>query len=103
MLLRFFGYLLLCVALVAAAFDGARMLADKGELAFTSVLQHWQTLNPAGLAAMQQAVESINPYLWSPLLMTVLVLPAWMVAGGLGMAIYIAGYRRPRPDLPEGI
>jgi hypothetical protein len=35
--------------------------------------------------------------------MTVLVLPAWIVAGGLGIAIYIAGYRRPRPNLPEGI
>lgn len=103
MLLRFLGYFFLCVALVAAAFDGARMLADKGELAFTSVLQHWQTLHPAGLAAVQQAVEGINSHLWSPLLMSVLVLPAWMVAGGLGIALYMAGYRRPRPNLPEGI
>jgi hypothetical protein len=103
MALRFLGYVLLCLALAATAFDGARMLADKGELAFTSVFQHWQTLHPAGLAAAQQAVESVNPYLWSPLLMTVLVLPAWMVAGGLGIMLYMAGYRRPRPDLPDAI
>ena len=103
MLLRFFGYVLLCVGLVSAAFDGARMLADRGELAFTSVLQHWQTLHPAGLAGAKQLVEGINPYLWSPLLMSVLVLPAWLVAGGLGIFIYMTGYRRPRPNLPEGI
>lgn len=103
MFLRFLGYLFLCGALAAAAFDGARMLADKGELAFTSVLQHWQTLNPAGLAAVRQAIEGASSYLWSPLMMSVLVLPAWMVAGGLGIALYMAGYRRPRPNLPEGI
>ena len=103
MLLRLCGYLFLCVALAAAAFDGARIIADKGALTFTSVLQHWERLNPQGLAAAQGAVEGINSYLWSPLLMTVLVLPAWAVAGGLGIALYLAGYRRPRPALPDGI
>jgi hypothetical protein len=103
MLLRFSGYLLLCVALAAAAFDGTRMIADQGALAFTSVIQHWQTLRPQSLAAARDAVEHVNPYLWSPLLMTVLVLPAWLVAGGLGILLYMAGYRRPRPTLPDGI
>lgn len=103
MLLRFAGYLLLCVALAAAAFDGTRMIADKDGFAFTSGIHHWQTLHPASLAAAREAVEAVNPYLWSPLLMTVLVLPAWLVAGGLGIMLYMAGYRRPRPSLPDGI
>jgi hypothetical protein len=103
MLLRFFGYLLLAIALAAAAYDGTRMIADKGELSFTSVLQHWESLAPQSLSATRGAVEEISSYLWSPLLMAVLVLPAWMVSGGLGILIYIAGYRRPRPALPDGI
>jgi len=103
MFLRLLGYLFLCVALAATAFDGTRLLADKGALAFTSVLQHWQTLNSPSLEAARTAVENLSPYLWSPLLMAVLVLPAWMVAGGLGLAVYIAGYKRPRPTLPDGI
>ena len=79
------------------------MIADNNELAFTSALEHWRLLHPASLQAAQQAVEGVNSYLWSPLLMTVLVLPGWLVAGGLGVLLYIAGYRRPRPTLPDGI
>jgi hypothetical protein len=103
MLLRMLGYVFLCVALAAAAYDGARMVADKGALAFTSVLDHWTMWHPASLEWARAAVEGINAYLWSPLLMTVLMLPAWAVAGGLGIALYLAGYRRPRPALPDGI
>jgi hypothetical protein len=103
MLLRFLGYLCLCLALAAAAFDGTRMIADKVDLASTSVIEHWQMIDAQSLAAAQGAVEQLNPYVWSPLLMTVLVLPTWMVAGGLGIFLYMAGYRRPRPSLPDGI
>ena len=103
MVLRLAGYLFLCTALAAAAYDGARIIADKGALSFTSVIQHWETLNPHGLAAVRGAVEAVSPWLWSPILMSVLMLPAWIVAGGLGIALYLAGYRRPRPSLPDGI
>jgi hypothetical protein len=103
MLLRMLGYLFLCIALAAAAYDGARLLADKGALTFTSVLDHWTLWHPISLEGARAAVEGISPWLWSPLLMTVLVLPAWAVAAGLGILLYLAGYRRPRPALPDGI
>ena len=103
MLLRLAGYLFLCVALAAAAYDGTRMIADKDDFAFTSFITHWQLLDPHSLEAVRGAVEHVNPYLWSPLFMTVLVLPTWAVAGGLGILLYLAGYRRPRPALPDGI
>jgi hypothetical protein len=102
MLLRLSGYLFLCVALVAAAFDGTRMIADKNDLAFTSFIAHWQLLNPHSLEVTRAAIEHVNPYLWS-LLMTVLVLPTWVVAGGLGILLYLAGYRRPQSALSDGI
>lgn len=103
MLLRLCGYLLLCVAMTAAAFDGTRMIADNDRLVFTLVIEHWRMLHPQSLQAAREAVESVNSYLWSPLLMTVLVLPTWLAAGGLGILSYMAGYRRPRPRLPDGI
>jgi hypothetical protein len=103
MLLRLLGYSLLCIALAGAAYDGARLIADKGALAFTSVIEYWQMLGPESLAATREAIEQISPYVWSPLLMAVLVLPGWLVAGGLGILVYMAGYRRPRPTLPDGI
>ncbi len=103
MFLRLVGYFFLCVAIAALAYDGMRMIADNGRLAFTSVEQHWITLAPASFEAARAFVEHINSYLWSPLLMTVLILPAWVVFGGLGTLIYLAGYRPPRPSIPVGI
>jgi hypothetical protein len=103
MLLRFIGYVFLCLALAALAYDGARMIADNGHIAFTSIEQHWNSLSPRTLASFRDLVGEASPYLVSPLLMTLMALPAWMVAGGLGTLIYLAAYRPPRPSIPDGI
>lgn len=103
MILRFLGYIFLCLGMAALAYDGMRMLADNGQFVFTSVLQHWQTLSPASLAKVKIWIEQISAYLWSPAAMTILLLPAWFVAAGAGVLLYIAGYRPPRPALPDGI
>jgi len=103
MILRLTGYFFLCLAMAAFAYDGMRMIADNGQLTFTSVEEHWLAISPGTLESARQIVSSISSYLWSPLLMAVLILPAWMVSGGLGVLIYLAGYRPPAPPLPEGI
>jgi hypothetical protein len=102
-ILRMTGYLFLCFAMAAVAYDGMRMIADNGRLVFTSVEEHWLALAPAGMGAAREAVEQINPLLWSPLITAILAFPAWMVIGGLGVLIYLAGYRPPRPSIPDGI
>lgn len=103
MFLRLLGYFFLCVAMAALAYDGIRMIADNGRLAFTSLEQHWLNLSPASMEAVHVFADKISVYLWSPLLMSLLVLPAWVLACGLGTLIYLAGYRRPRPAIPDGI
>jgi uncharacterized membrane protein len=103
MLLRFFGYLFMTLAIAALAFDGTRMLADNGRLVFTSVYQHWTTLSPGSLTWAQNWVSGVSPWLWSPVAMTVLLLPAWFVAVGTGILLYLAGYKPPRPALTDGI
>jgi hypothetical protein len=103
MILRFLGYVFLSLAMAALAYDGIRMIADNGHLAFTSLEQHWLNISPASMAAARVYAEQLNPYLWSPVLMGLLVLPAWVVASGLGTLLYLAGYTRPRPTLPDGI
>jgi hypothetical protein len=102
-ILRMTGYLFLCVAMAAVAYDGMRMIADNGRLVFTSVEEHWLALGPANMDAVRAAVERISPLLWSPLITAILAFPAWMVAGGLGVLTYLAGYRPPRPSIPDGI
>lgn len=102
-MLRMIGYLLLCLAMAAVAYDGMRMIADNGRLVFTSMAEHWLAIAPQTMEAARAAVEQVSPYLWSPLISTILVFPAWMVVGGLGVLVYLAGYRPPRPSIPDGI
>jgi hypothetical protein len=103
MILRLLGYFFLCLAMAAIAYDGMRMIADNGQFAFTSLKQHWMTINPGSVETARAAVEQISPYLWSPLITALLVLPAWMVLCAVGALIYLAGYRPPRPSIPDGI
>lgn len=103
MILRFLGYFFMCVAIAAFAYDGAQTIADNGRLTFTSVEEHWLNLSPASFEAVRDFIVGINSYLWSPVLMTILVFPAWAVSGGLGLLLYLAGYRPPRADIPDGI
>jgi hypothetical protein len=102
-MLRMFGYLLLCLAMAAIAYDGMRMIADNGRLVFTSMAEHWLTIAPHTMETARVSVEQVSPYLWSPLITAILAFPAWMVIGGLGVLVYLAGYRPPRPSIPDGI
>jgi hypothetical protein len=102
MMLRFLGYVFLSLAIAALAYDGTRMIADNGRLVFTSLEQHWLNINPASMEAAKTAVDGVSGVLW-PLITTVLLLPAWMVSAGLGTMLYLAGYRRPKPAIPDGI
>ncbi|MEJ2228805.1 MAG: hypothetical protein P8Y67_11325 [Alphaproteobacteria bacterium] len=103
MILRSFGYVFLLVALAAFAYDGVCGLANHSAMTFMSVYEHWEILSPSTLAQAKQVVEGVNSYLWSPVLMTILVLPAWFVTMGIGVLLYVIGYQPPRPALPEGI
>lgn len=103
MFLRFMGYCFLGLAVTALAYDGMRTIADNGRLAFTTIEMHWMTISPSSMEAARAAVESVNSLLWSPLIMTILVLPAWIVIGGFGCLLYLAGYTPPRSPIPDGI
>jgi hypothetical protein len=103
MVLRLTGYFFLCVAMAALAYDGMRTIADNGQLAFTSLEQHWQAISPDTLLSLQNGLLEMSPYLFSPMLMAIIALPSWIVAGVIGVLTYLAGYRPPRPSIPDGI
>ena len=103
MLLRFFGYVFLCLAVIALAYDGMRMIAENGQLAFTTIEMHWTAIAPDSLQSAKDAVDSIHPLLWSPLITAILMLPAWIAAVGLATLCYLAGYTPPRSPIPDGI
>lgn len=100
LILRLTGVWLMLLAVVAVVYDGTRMLANNGEIAFTSLGEHWYSLHPSSLNLAQAAIERhVAPFLWDPVITTILLLPAWLVAGVLGALIYLLGYRRKRLEV----
>jgi hypothetical protein len=100
LILRLLGVWLMLLAVVALVYDGTRMLADNGALVFTSLGEHWFTIHRESLNAAQAGIERhVAPFLWDPVMTTILLLPAWLVVGGLGALLYLLGYRRKRIDV----
>jgi len=88
------------LAVVALVYDGTRMLADNGAIVFTSLGEHWYNIDAASLNAAQAGIErNLAPFLWDPVITTILLLPAWVVVGGLGALLYLLGYRRKKLDV----
>ncbi len=97
LILRLLGVWLMLLAVVALVYDGTRMLADNGALVFTSLGEHWYSIHPQSLNTAQAGIERhVAPFLWDPVITTILLLPAWVVAGGIGALFYLLGYRRKR-------
>ena len=100
LILRLIGLWLMLLAVVALVYDGTRILADDGRLVFTSLGEHWYSIDPASLNTAQAGIERhVAPFLWDPIISTILLTPAWIVAGILGALVYLLGDRRKRLDI----
>ena len=91
-LIRFLGWLILGAALEVLAVDawawfgGARKLTAAGEL--------WYRLDPSGLNTTQAVTQRyLFPWLWDPVAVWVLVQPAAVVIGVLGLLIVFLARR----------
>ena len=76
------------LGLFFAVLTGASLLSDfisgEGELILRPLGQYWFELSPGSLQLIQPAIERyLHPYLWDPLIQTVLTWPAAFVFGGL--------------------
>jgi len=50
--------------------------------------------------AAQAGIERhVAPFLWDPVIAAILLLPAWVVVGGLGALFYLLGHRRKKLDV----
>jgi len=98
--LRILGMTLLVTAFVALAYDGVRILASPGEgLLLTSLSTHLKQI-PQGRETLESFFLNHAPaYLWNRIMEPMLVLPVSILFGALGALIFIAGYRRPPPEI----
>jgi hypothetical protein len=100
--LRIFGKLLLFVAFLAMAYDGARILATPGGgLLLTSISMHLKTHIPQAQESLEQFFLAYAPsYLWNGIVEPLLVLPVSILFAVAGTLLFLTGYRRPPPEIP---
>lgn len=97
LLFRSIGFLCLAVAFAALIVDGTRSIAA-GAPAILPLGETISALTPDILTKMHTGIATHLPVLWDPVLVTLLLLPAWLVIGGLGILLIVLT-RRPRQKI----
>ncbi len=99
-LIRWTGYLLLGAAMVLGVVDGVRSISASmldttslGALSFLLFPKHFPILEPA-------ITRHVHPFLWDPVVLNLLLLPAALVLFVLGGLLMALG--RPKPPTPIG-
>jgi hypothetical protein len=102
--LRVLGKTLLILAFIALAYDGARILATPGQgVLVTPLATHLKAHAPGTLDSLEHLfLNSAAPYLWAGFAKPLLGLPASLLFGALGALLFLAGYRRPPPEIVSG-
>jgi hypothetical protein len=83
---RFVGLLLLAGAFAALVVDGTRSVAA-GTPAILPLGRTASSLFPTILVTLHRTMEAHSPLLWDPIAVSILLLPAWLVLGLLGLAL----------------
>ncbi len=100
LLLRIIGGWFLIVAVVALVYDGTKTLGGDGGIVMTPLGQHWFNLHAPSLNLSQAIIERyVAPWLWDPVILSVLEAPTWLVFSILGLIFLYLGRRRKKIDL----
>jgi hypothetical protein len=100
-LLRTLGLLFLAAAFIFLVYDGTRSIAAN-VLLYSKVDEIWSLLHTASLQQLQPSIEKhAPPWLWDPVVTTVLDAPAVIVLGIIGAILILLG-RRKKPLIGYG-
>ncbi len=95
-ILRILALFALAMALITAVLDMTRSIADSSVI-MTPLGVDWFNLSPSTLNLAQATVQRyVHPYLWDPVIQTILQAPSWFVFGVLWFLLALAGRRRKR-------
>jgi hypothetical protein len=98
--LRFLASIFALVAVVALINDATPALNGTGPFHSTSVIGYWQQLAPASLEAARTTVtQGTVPWLWDPVILSVIGLPTPVLFGLLAIACGYLGRRRMETKL----
>ena len=91
---RLLGMWLMLIAVVSMVIDGTRSLADN-QIVITSLGAQWSQISESSLLATRKAVEqNLHPFVWEPLIFSLLLWPSWAILGLLGTLFYWTGRKR---------
>ncbi len=94
LVVRSAGLLLLVLCAGMLCYDLVRT-GLSGELQITDVGSLWVAVHSTSLQELEAGISRyLWPFLWHPVMVTVLLLPAFAVVGVLGVLLMIAGRRR---------
>jgi hypothetical protein len=95
--LRLVGFLLLAIGFVGLVVDGTRSIAN-GELTFAPLGQVLFQLFPDSFPMLEPAItRHLHPFLWDPVVLNFLLLPASVVGFVLGLLLFWLGQKPPEP------
>ncbi len=100
MVLRALGVWSLVLAMVVLTIDGTKSLASGDAQWVTTPLgEHWFKLDAPSLNLSQAIIERyVHPFLWEPVIVSLLQVPTWMFFGLLGLVLHRIGRKRRRID-----
>lgn len=94
LVLRLIARPLLLLAVLALVYDGTRTIAGGSGFVITSLAEHWQATHPTSLALVKSALSQLHPLAWDRGALLILKLPAWIIAGALGLLLAYIGRKR---------
>lgn len=96
MMLRVIGFILLALGLAAFGWDAAQSTGVR-DLHLSAAGELWYALSPATLNLAQAVTQRyVLPWLWDPVMITVLLWPAALVLGVPGLLLLATSFRRRR-------
>ena len=99
--LRVLGKTLLFIAFLALAYDGARILATPSRgVSLTSLSTHLNTYLPGAREGLERFLHGHSAdTAWTAIAEPLLGLPVSILFGALGAVLFLAGYRKPPPEI----
>ncbi|HUS96880.1 MAG TPA: hypothetical protein VMX97_09095 [Hyphomicrobiaceae bacterium] len=93
--LRFLASIFALVAVVALVTDATPALNGTGPFEASTIVGYWKEFAPASLEAARTSVSQATfPWVWDPLLMSLMTLPTFILFGLLAILCGYLGRRR---------
>jgi hypothetical protein len=92
---RIIAFFFLIIAAIALGRDVIAVI-DSGTLQFLTGTQVWYLIGPDGYQAAQRWGSANLSFLWSPVITTILALPAFVSTGVVGFVIFMLSRPRKR-------